>query len=245
LRFHREEDEAARLELAATWPTWNRTAIQIIRASVYFSHLANIAEDPHHIPPHPRACPGGIGPARGHDGLCARPCESAEVPAPKLKAFFDSRHGCPVPHRAPHGGQRRSTMDREMDIARLLATRDRARPPRRSGGDRGRSAPRRADPSGRRTAICAASRLRHRENRQTCLDLDYTFLRELRRFYAESMECSLRRRIRLTIVRQAIGGVVGKSPRSPPLRPGAGRRPVACPPGAARYPSRGPWCCAA
>ena len=50
LRFHRNADEAARQELQGTigrLPT--EQAIRIIRAFGYFSHLANIAEDQHHI----------------------------------------------------------------------------------------------------------------------------------------------------------------------------------------------------
>jgi phosphoenolpyruvate carboxylase len=50
IRFHREEDEAARHELEATLNSLSRGQnIQIICAFSYFSLLANIAEDQHHI----------------------------------------------------------------------------------------------------------------------------------------------------------------------------------------------------
>src|SRR5207248_6898024 len=50
IRFHREEDEAARHELEATLHSLSHGQnIQIIRAFSYFSQLANIAEDQHHI----------------------------------------------------------------------------------------------------------------------------------------------------------------------------------------------------
>jgi len=50
IRFHREEDEAARHELEATLNSLSHGQnIQIIRAFSYFSQLANIAEDQHHI----------------------------------------------------------------------------------------------------------------------------------------------------------------------------------------------------
>ena len=50
IRFHRDEDEAARDELAATLNSLSHDhSIQIIRAFSYFSQLANIAEDQHHI----------------------------------------------------------------------------------------------------------------------------------------------------------------------------------------------------
>src|SRR6478752_1702401 len=50
VQFHRNADEGARRELQAIMsglPT--DTAIRIIRAFGYFSHLANLAEDQHHI----------------------------------------------------------------------------------------------------------------------------------------------------------------------------------------------------
>src|ERR1700693_3401263 len=50
LRFHRDADEAARHELQTIVRSLpDHQAIQIIRAFGYFSHLANIAEDQHHI----------------------------------------------------------------------------------------------------------------------------------------------------------------------------------------------------
>src|SRR3954452_969874 len=50
VQFHRNADEDARRELQSIMsglPT--REAIRIIRAFGYFSHLANLAEDQHHI----------------------------------------------------------------------------------------------------------------------------------------------------------------------------------------------------
>ena len=61
VRFHREEDETARRELAATLNSLSRDqTTRVIRAFSYFSHLANIAEDQHHIRrtrAHAMACP--------------------------------------------------------------------------------------------------------------------------------------------------------------------------------------------
>src|SRR5215831_6967338 len=50
VRFHRDADETARRELESTLdelPTMG--AARIVRAFSYFAHLANIAEDRHHI----------------------------------------------------------------------------------------------------------------------------------------------------------------------------------------------------
>ena len=50
VRFHRDEDAAARRALDATLNSLPpAAALRIIRAFGFFSHLANIAEDQHHI----------------------------------------------------------------------------------------------------------------------------------------------------------------------------------------------------
>src|SRR5688572_33145467 len=50
IRFHRDEDQAARLELEAILNGLSvEAAAKIIRAFSYFSHLSNIAEDQHRI----------------------------------------------------------------------------------------------------------------------------------------------------------------------------------------------------
>jgi phosphoenolpyruvate carboxylase len=50
IRFHRDEDQEARRELETTLNALPpRRTIEVIRAFSYFSHLANIAEDQHHI----------------------------------------------------------------------------------------------------------------------------------------------------------------------------------------------------
>src|SRR4051812_36093948 len=50
IRFHRNEDQSARRELETILNGLSsRQTIAVIRAFSYFSHLANIAEDQHHI----------------------------------------------------------------------------------------------------------------------------------------------------------------------------------------------------
>ena len=50
VRFRRDDDIAARRELEAMLDALSREqTIQVARAFSYFSHLANIAEDQHHI----------------------------------------------------------------------------------------------------------------------------------------------------------------------------------------------------
>ena len=50
IRFHRDNEAAARRELEATLDSLSADqTLTIVRAYSYFSHLANIAEDQHHI----------------------------------------------------------------------------------------------------------------------------------------------------------------------------------------------------
>ena len=50
IRFHRDNESGARRELAAILDSLdNDQTLAIVRAFSYFSHLANIAEDQHHI----------------------------------------------------------------------------------------------------------------------------------------------------------------------------------------------------
>src|SRR5712675_114694 len=90
VRFHRDEDAAARTTLETTLNSLPPAqALQIIRAFGFFSHLANIAEDQHHIR-RTRAHALSAGPPR--DGTMARAlarARAADVPAVRLRAFFD------------------------------------------------------------------------------------------------------------------------------------------------------------
>ncbi len=50
IRFHRDNEIGARRELEATLDSLDSAqTLSIVRAFSYFSHLANIAEDQHHI----------------------------------------------------------------------------------------------------------------------------------------------------------------------------------------------------
>src|SRR6266436_3204391 len=68
-RFRRDEDVAARRELAATLNSLPpNEALQLIRAFSFFSHLANIAEDQHHIR---RTRAHALGPSAPREGTMA------------------------------------------------------------------------------------------------------------------------------------------------------------------------------
>jgi phosphoenolpyruvate carboxylase len=100
-------------------------AVSVIRAFSYFSHLANIAEDRHHIRRrdiHERAGslqPGSLAYCLEHlHEAGVRPTEIAEV----LKRGFIS----PVLTAHPTEVQRKSILDAERSVAALLEARDRA-----------------------------------------------------------------------------------------------------------------------
>jgi phosphoenolpyruvate carboxylase len=68
IRFYRDDDGSAKRELENILKALDpEHAVQVVRAFSYFSHLANIAEDQHHI----RRCA-----ARGHHRQRAGTCRS-------------------------------------------------------------------------------------------------------------------------------------------------------------------------
>src|SRR3984957_5359166 len=77
IRFRRDEDGAAREELEQTLNSLPRSdAMQIIRAFGFFSHLANIAEDQHHIR---RSRAHAFGSSAPREGTMARALERAKA----------------------------------------------------------------------------------------------------------------------------------------------------------------------
>src|SRR5919202_5779105 len=126
--FHRDEDEAARRELEATLNSLSggRT-IQIIRAFSYFSHLANIAEDQHHIRRNRAHALAASAPREGTLAHALARARDAGVPRSELERFFAGALICPVLTAHPTEIRRKSSIDREMEIARVLTERDRVR----------------------------------------------------------------------------------------------------------------------
>ena len=186
VQFHRDADETARQELQATMsrlPT--ERAIRIIRAFAHFSHLANLAEDQHHIrrtrayamakaPPRPGTMAYALGRAR-----------ASGVSRQQLEAFFGNALCSPVLTAHPTEIRRKSTIDREMDIARLLDERDRIHfTPEELTANR--RALRRAVLTLWQTSVLRGTRLRVIDEVANGLDYyDHTFLRALPTFYAD------------------------------------------------------------
>ena len=124
IRFHRDEDRLARRELEQILDSMSISdTVRIVRAFSYFSHLANIAEDQNNI----RQMRSRI--AKGAEaGVLATTlahAKSAGIGADALRNFFKSAQVSPVLTAHPTEVRRKSTMDREMEVAALLDRRER------------------------------------------------------------------------------------------------------------------------
>ena len=182
IQFRRDDDQAARRELEATLDSLSGTrTIEVVRAFSYFSHLANIAEDQHNIRSG-RALTG----AEPQDGTLAAAlarARKAGLSRARLQALFGAILVSPVLTAHPTEVRRKSVLDREMEIAQLLAARERVQmTPEETAG---------AEEALLREVLTLwqTSLLRH--DRPTVIDevttglsyYDHTFLRELPRLY--------------------------------------------------------------
>jgi phosphoenolpyruvate carboxylase len=186
VQFHRNADEGARRELQAIMsglPTG--TAIRIIRAFGYFSHLANLAEDQHHIRRTRAHAMENAPPRRGTMAHALARATDAGLTRAELEAFFASALCVPVLTAHPTEVRRQSIIDREMDIARLLDERDRVQfTPEELGANR--KALRRNVLTLWQTSLVRHTRLRVLDEVANGLAYyDHTFLAALPEFYAD------------------------------------------------------------
>jgi phosphoenolpyruvate carboxylase len=126
IRFHRDEDRLARRELESILDSMSISeTVRIVRAFSYFSHLANIAEDQNNIR-QMRSKSAAKGPFKA--GVLAETlahAQAAGIGADELRRFFRTALVSPVLTAHPTEVRRKSTMDREMEIAALLDRRER------------------------------------------------------------------------------------------------------------------------
>jgi phosphoenolpyruvate carboxylase len=126
LRFHRDDDLAAREEMEAVLQALPRARTNmVVRAFSYFSHLANIAEDQHHIRRSRAHVRAGSQPREGSLALAVQRALGAGDDAGTLATFFASAQVRPVLTAHPTEVQRKSILDCQWKIARLLDERDR------------------------------------------------------------------------------------------------------------------------
>jgi phosphoenolpyruvate carboxylase len=139
VRFRRYGDTAARAALAERLNGLDvEPAIAVVRAFSYFSHLANIAEDQHNNRVFRRDQLAGKPPREGSLALAIERLKAAKIKAGRLRDVLDHASISPVLTAHPTEVQRKSILDREVAIARLLTERDRVTltAPERSSSDR-------------------------------------------------------------------------------------------------------------
>jgi phosphoenolpyruvate carboxylase len=125
VRFHRDEDRLARRELETILDGMSTVeTVRIVRAFSYFSHLANIAEDQNNIR-RMRAQRAEAASAAGTLAHAVAQAREAGIDGKLLSKFFGGALISPVLTAHPTEVRRKSTIDREMEIAALLDRRER------------------------------------------------------------------------------------------------------------------------
>ena len=126
IRFHRDDDKPARHELEIILDSMSTSqTVRIVRAFSYFSHLANIAEDQNNIRQMRARSTAGGSPRPGTLALTLEHARAAGISPADLRKFFASALVSPVLTAHPTEVRRKSTIDREMEIAALLDRRER------------------------------------------------------------------------------------------------------------------------
>ena len=131
VRFRRDDDPDAGKELTTMLHKLTRDQTNsVVRAFSYFSHLANIAEDQHHNRRRRAHLLQGSAPRSGSIGYALDKLAGAGIGREQVQAFFRDALISPVLTAHPTEVQRKSILDAEHDIARLLAERDAPLTPR-------------------------------------------------------------------------------------------------------------------
>jgi phosphoenolpyruvate carboxylase len=126
IRFHRDDDKPARRELELILDSMSTSqTVRIVRAFSYFSHLANIAEDQNNIRQMRARSKAGGTPPPGSLALTLSHARGAGFSAADLRKFLAGALVSPVLTAHPTEVRRKSTIDREMEIAALLDRRER------------------------------------------------------------------------------------------------------------------------
>ncbi len=125
VRFRRESDAQAGTDLNKLLKKLTRDqTISVVRAFSYFSHLANIAEDQHHNRRRRAHLLAGSSPQQGSVAYALAKLNDAGVSGATVREFFKEALISPVLTAHPTEVQRKSILDAEYEIARLLAERD-------------------------------------------------------------------------------------------------------------------------
>jgi phosphoenolpyruvate carboxylase len=125
VRFRRESDAQSGADLNKLLKKLTRDqTISVVRAFSYFSHLANIAEDQHHNRRRRAHLLAGSTAQQGSIAYALSKLDEAGVSGATVRNFFKDALISPVLTAHPTEVQRKSILDAEHQIARLLAERD-------------------------------------------------------------------------------------------------------------------------
>jgi phosphoenolpyruvate carboxylase len=184
IRFHRDNEIGARRELEAILDSLTADqTLAIVRAYSYFSHLANIAEDQHHIRRNRAHVVAGSAPRAGTMANALKRAREAGIDAKALRAFFDSALVSPVLTAHPTEVRRKSTLTRELEIAEIIDERQRMQDNAREL-EESEERLRRAILTLWRTNMLRQTKLKVLDEVANGLSYyDYTFFRELPRIY--------------------------------------------------------------
>ncbi|MDE2577766.1 MAG: phosphoenolpyruvate carboxylase [Hyphomicrobiales bacterium] len=127
IAFRRSDDAAIRGELVETLNALSpERAVHLIRAYSFFSHLANLAEDRHHVRRTRAHARAPSAPRKSTMAYALARASAAGLDGARLQSFFDTARIAPVLTAHPTEVRRKSTIDREMEISNLLVARDSA-----------------------------------------------------------------------------------------------------------------------
>ena len=127
IRFRKTQDDRDRVQLEQTLDALSPSeTLVVVRAFSYFSQLSNIAEDLHHNRRHRAHLKAGSTPKDGSLLLALERIEEKNISKETLQTFLDSALISPVLTAHPTEVQRKSILDCQLIISRLLSERDRA-----------------------------------------------------------------------------------------------------------------------
>ena len=131
VRFRRESDARAGAELDKLLKKLTRDQTNsVVRAFSYFSHLANIAEDQHHNRRRRAHLLAGSAAQPGSVAYALSRLDDAGRSGAQVRALLGNALISPVLTAHPTEVQRKSILDAEREIARLVAERDGPHTPR-------------------------------------------------------------------------------------------------------------------
>ncbi len=126
VRFRRTQDDRDRIQLEEMLDALSPgETLLVVRAFSYFSQLSNIAEDLHHNRRHRAHLKAGSTPKGGSLPLALKRLDERHIGKKTLQAFLDGALIAPVLTAHPTEVQRKSILDCQLSISRLLSERDR------------------------------------------------------------------------------------------------------------------------